>query len=651
MNTEATHDQNEALTTGARLRNAREQLGLSQQAVAERLCLKVSTVRDIEEDKAPADLASTFLRGYIRSYARLVHIPEEELLPGLEKQAPLRAAKVAPMQSFSLGKRRKKRDGWLMTFTWLVLFVVILSSNSEQGQSVPLNTSTTTDPATTSTPPASVDTTATNTQTPAVTAPAPAVDPQQNAVVSPSQANVDTAATPAPTATTTPDGAAPLPTDQAGVTTPAADPNALVMNFTADCWLEVTDATGKKLFSGMQRKDGNLNLTGQAPYKLKIGAPAAVQIQYQGKPVDLSRFIRTNQVARVPIGDGAPIAVQSMTNTRTTDVEATVNQIKALERVGADIVRVSVPTMDAAEAFKLIKQQVNVPLVADIHFDYRIALKVAEYGVDCLRINPGNIGNEERIRMVVDCARDKNIPIRIGVNAGSLEKDLQEKYGEPTPQALLESAMRHVDHLDRLNFDQFKVSVKASDVFLAVESYRLLAKQIDQPLHLGITEAGGARSGAVKSAIGLGLLLSEGIGDTLRVSLAADPVEEIKVGFDILKSLRIRSRGINFIACPTCSRQEFDVIGTVNALEQRLEDIITPMDVSIIGCVVNGPGEALVSTLGVTGGNKKSGLYEDGVRKDRLDNNDMIDQLEARIRAKASQLDEARRIDVQQVEK
>ena len=336
-------------------------------------------------------------------------------------------------------------------------------------------------------------------------------------------------------------------------------------------------------------------------------------------------------VGNVPIGDGAPIAVQSMTNTRTTDVEATVNQIKALERVGADIVRVSVPTMDAAEAFKLIKQQVNVPLVADIHFDYRIALKVAEYGVDCLRINPGNIGNEERIRMVVDCARDKNIPIRIGVNAGSLEKDLQEKYGEPTPQALLESAMRHVDHLDRLNFDQFKVSVKASDVFLAVESYRLLAKQIDQPLHLGITEAGGARSGAVKSAIGLGLL--------------------IKVGFDILKSLRIRSRGINFIACPTCSRQEFDVIGTVNALEQRLEDIITPMDVSIIGCVVNGPGEALVSTLGVTGGNKKSGLYEDGVRKDRLDNNDMIDQLEARIRAKASQLDEARRIDVQQVEK
>lgn len=343
-------------------------------------------------------------------------------------------------------------------------------------------------------------------------------------------------------------------------------------------------------------------------------------------------------VGKVPVGGDAPISVQSMTNTRTTDVEATVAQIKSLEKVGADIVRVSVPTMDAAEAFKVIKQQVNVPLVADIHFDYRIALKVAEYGVDCLRINPGNIGNEERIRAVVDCARDKNIPIRIGVNAGSLERDLQEKYGEPTPQALLESALRHVDILDRFNFDNFKVSVKASDVFLAVESYRLLAKQIVQPLHLGITEAGGARAGSVKSAIGLGLLLSEGIGDTLRISLAADPVEEVKVGFDILKSLRIRSRGINFIACPTCSRQEIDVIATVNALEQRLEDILTPMDVSIIGCVVNGPGEALVSDLGVTGSNKMSGFYLDGVRqKERFDNNKLIDQLEAKIRARVAE--------------
>ncbi|XOD69805.1 MAG: flavodoxin-dependent (E)-4-hydroxy-3-methylbut-2-enyl-diphosphate synthase [Sodalis sp. (in: enterobacteria)] len=352
-------------------------------------------------------------------------------------------------------------------------------------------------------------------------------------------------------------------------------------------------------------------------------------------------------VGKVPVGDGAPIAVQSMTNTRTIDVAATVQQIQAMERVGVDIVRVSVPTMDAVEAFKFIKQQVAVPLVADIHFDYRLALKVAEYGVDALRINPGNIGNEWRIRSVVDCARDKNIPIRIGVNAGSLERELQDKYGEPTPKALLESAMRHVDILDKLNFNAFKVSVKASDVFLAVQSYRLLADQIDQPLHLGITEAGGVRSGAVKSAIGIGLLLSEGIGDTLRVSLAADPVEEVKVGFDILKSLRIRSRGINFIACPTCARQEFDVIGTVNALEQRLEDIVTPMDVSIIGCVVNGPGEALLSTLGVTGGHKKSGFYEDGVRhRERFNNELIIDQLEARIRVKAALLNKHNRIAV-----
>ncbi|MDT3272485.1 flavodoxin-dependent (E)-4-hydroxy-3-methylbut-2-enyl-diphosphate synthase [Shewanella sp. SP2S2-4] len=344
-------------------------------------------------------------------------------------------------------------------------------------------------------------------------------------------------------------------------------------------------------------------------------------------------------VGNVPIGDGAPIAVQSMTNTKTTDVEATIAQIRALEKVGADIVRVSVPTMDAAEAFKLIKQAVKVPLVADIHFDYRIALKVAEYGVDCLRINPGNIGNEERIRSVVECARDHNIPIRIGVNGGSLEKDLMDKYKEPTPQALLESAMRHVDILDRLNFDQFKVSVKASDVFLAVESYRLLAKQIRQPLHLGITEAGGARAGSVKSAVGLGMLLAEGIGDTLRISLAADPVEEIKVGFDILKSLRIRSRGINFIACPSCSRQEFDVISTVNELERRLEDVTTAMDVSIIGCVVNGPGEALVSHIGLTGGHNKSGYYDEGERqKERFDNDNIVDSLEAKIRAKASQM-------------
>jgi (E)-4-hydroxy-3-methylbut-2-enyl-diphosphate synthase len=355
----------------------------------------------------------------------------------------------------------------------------------------------------------------------------------------------------------------------------------------------------------------------------------------------IRRKSRQIMVGNVPVGGDAPITVQSMTNTLTTDVGATVAQIKSLEAVGADIVRVSVPTMDAAEAFREIKKQVHVPLVADIHFDYRIALKVAEYGVDCLRINPGNIGNESRIRSVVDCARDKNIPIRIGVNGGSLEKDIQEKYTEPTPEALFESAMRHVDILDKLNFDQVKVRVKASDVFLAVESYKLLAKQIDNPLHLGITEAGGLRAGSVKSSVGLGLLLAQGIGDTLRISLAADPVEEIKVGFDILKSLKLRSRGINLIACPSCSRQEFDVVATVNALEERIEDIMTPMDVSIIGCIVNGPGEAMVSDLGLTGGSKKSGYYLDGLRqKERFDNTNLVDQLEQRIRAKAHAMDE-----------
>ncbi len=347
----------------------------------------------------------------------------------------------------------------------------------------------------------------------------------------------------------------------------------------------------------------------------------------------IRRKSRKIMVGNVPVGGDAPIAVQSMTNTKTTDVAATVAQIKQLEAVGADIVRVSVPTMDAAEAFKEIKQQVNVPLVADIHFDYRIALKVAEYGVDCLRINPGNIGNEERIKAVIDAAKEKNIPIRIGVNGGSLEKDIQEKYHEPTPEALVESAMRHVEILQRHDFHDFKVSVKASDVHLAVGAYRLLAKQIEQPLHLGITEAGGFRSGAVKSAVGLGMLLAEGIGDTLRISLAADPVEEIKVGFDILKSLGIRSRGINFIACPSCSRQEFDVVSTMNQLEERLEDVVEPMTVSVIGCVVNGPGEALVSDIGLAGANKRSGFYLNGQRqKKRFNNDNIVDELEHEIR-------------------
>lgn len=343
------------------------------------------------------------------------------------------------------------------------------------------------------------------------------------------------------------------------------------------------------------------------------------------------RKSRQIMVGNVPVGGDAPVAVQSMTNTETTDVAATVAQIEALQKVGADIVRVSVPTMDAAEAFGQIKKQVSIPLVADIHFDYKIALRVAELGVDCLRINPGNIGREDRVRAVVDSARDHGIPIRIGVNAGSLEKELQKKYGEPTPDALVESALRHIDILDRLNYPDFKVSLKASDVFMTVHAYRKLADQIEQPLHLGITEAGGLRSGSVKSSIGLGMLLAEGIGDTIRVSLAADPVEEIKVGFDILKSLRIRNKGVNLIACPSCSRQQFDVISTVNALEARLEDITEPMDVAVIGCVVNGPGEAKEAAIGLTGGTPNL-LYVDGKPNHKVENEALVDELEKEIR-------------------
>lgn len=337
MNTEATQDPQAAQTTGTRLRNAREQLGLSQQAVAERLCLKVSTVRDIEDDKAPAELAATFLRGYIRSYARLVHVPEEELLPMMAKQVPIKAARMQPVQNISLGKRRKKRDGWLMTFTWLVLFVVVgltgawwwqnhkaqqeeigtmadqssaelSASDSSSSQSIPLDTSGAQSQAPDAAATASAPANSATASDSATSAPAAAQDPQSNSVVPPSQANVDTASGQTAPASGTADAA--LPTDQAAVT-PAADANALVMNFTADCWLEVTDASGKKLFSGMQRKDGTLNLTGQLPYKLKIGAPAAVQIQFQGKPVDLSRFIRTNQVARLSLkGEETPAQAQ-----------------------------------------------------------------------------------------------------------------------------------------------------------------------------------------------------------------------------------------------------------------------------------------------------------------------------------------------------
>ncbi|MDB9938602.1 flavodoxin-dependent (E)-4-hydroxy-3-methylbut-2-enyl-diphosphate synthase [Candidatus Thioglobus sp.] len=336
-------------------------------------------------------------------------------------------------------------------------------------------------------------------------------------------------------------------------------------------------------------------------------------------------------VGNVAIGGDAPITVQSMTNTDTCDVDSTVSQILSLEKAGADLVRVSIPTMDAAEAFKIIKTRVNIPLITDIHFDYKIALKVAGYGADCLRINPGNIGKEDRIREVVAAAKDNGIPIRIGVNAGSLEKDLQKKYTEPTPAAMVESAFRHIDILDRLNFDNFKVSLKASEVFMTVFAYRQLASQIDNPLHLGITEAGSFRSGTVKSSIGMGLLLSEGIGDTIRVSLASDPVDEIKVGFDILKSLHLRKKGVNLIACPSCSRQKFDVISVVNELEARLEDITEPIDVAVIGCVVNGPGEAKEVSVGLTGGSPNL-LYIDGKPHSKVENESLVDTLEASIR-------------------
>lgn len=349
------------------------------------------------------------------------------------------------------------------------------------------------------------------------------------------------------------------------------------------------------------------------------------------------RKTRQIMVGNVPVGGDAPISVQSMTNTETTDVVATVAQIRRIQLAGADIVRVSVPTMDAAEAFGEIRKQVTIPLVADIHFDYRIALRVADLGVDCLRINPGNIGREKRIQAVVDKARDLNIPIRIGVNAGSLEKDLQKKYGEPTPDALVESALRHVEILDKLNFQNFKVSVKASDVFMAVAAYRKLSAQIEQPLHLGITEAGVLRAGTVKSAVGLGALLMDGIGDTIRISLAADPVEEIKVGWDLLRSLKLRSKGVNFIACPSCSRQNFDVIKTMNELEARVEDITTPIDVAVIGCVVNGPGEAKEADLGLAGGTPNNLVYVDGEPNHKISNENLVDNLEKLIREKVAQ--------------
>ncbi len=345
-------------------------------------------------------------------------------------------------------------------------------------------------------------------------------------------------------------------------------------------------------------------------------------------------------VGDIPVGGDSPIAVQSMTNTITSDVSATVEQINALEKAGADIVRVSCPDEDSTKALKDILRQVRVPIVADIHFHYRRAVEAAEAGVACLRLNPGNVGSRERVREVVKAARDNNCSMRIGVNAGSLEKELLEKYGEPCPEALVESALNSAKLLEDEDFREFKISVKASDVFLAVAAYQSLAEACDYPLHIGITEAGGLRSGTVKSSIGMGMLLWAGIGDTIRVSLSADPVEEVKVGFDLLKSLGLRHRGVNLISCPSCARQQFDVIETVRVLEERLEHITTPMTVSVIGCVVNGPGEAVMTDIGFTGGGRGTHqVYIAGQPHHRLNNKSIVDHLVKLIEEKAAQIE------------
>ena len=314
------------------------------------------------------------------------------------------------------------------------------------------------------------------------------------------------------------------------------------------------------------------------------------------------RKSRRVYVGKVPVGDGAPITVQTMTNTLTTDVEGTVAQIRRAELAGVDIVRVSCPDRGSALALKDIVHEVNVPIVADIHFHYKRAIEAADSGAACLRINPGNIGSDERVKEVIKAARDHGCSMRIGVNAGSLEKHLLEKYGEPNPEALVESALYHANILQQHDFHDFKISVKASDVFLAVAAYQQLAEVCDHPLHIGITEAGGRRMGTVKSAVGLGSLLWAGIGDTLRVSLSDEPEEEVRVGWDLLKALGIRHRGVKVISCPSCARQGFNVIETVRTLEDRLAHIETPLTLSIIGCVVNGPGEALMTDIGLTGG-------------------------------------------------
>ena len=363
------------------------------------------------------------------------------------------------------------------------------------------------------------------------------------------------------------------------------------------------------------------------------------------------RKSRQIMVGSVPVGGDAPITVQTMTNTPTTDVRATIEQVQRAAEAGADIVRISVPDQDSSRALREIVRESPVPIVADIHFHYKRGIEAAEAGAACLRINPGNIGDESRVREVIKAARDHNCSIRIGVNAGSLERHLLEKYGEPCPDAMVESGLDHIKILQDNDFHEFKISCKASDVFLASAAYMALAEATDAPIHLGITEAGGLTSGTIKSAIGLGQLLWMGIGDTIRVSLSADPVEEVKVGFEILKSLGLRHRGVNIISCPSCARQGFDVIRTVEALEKRLEHIKTPMSLSIIGCVVNGPGEALMTDVGFTGGGAGSGMvYLAGKQSHKLSNDQMIEHIVEQVERKAEEIEAARAADPQAAE-
>ena len=349
---------------------------------------------------------------------------------------------------------------------------------------------------------------------------------------------------------------------------------------------------------------------------------------------------RVINVGDVKIGGDNPISVQSMTNTLTTDVKATIDQINAIHEEGADIVRVSCPDEDSTKALKEITNNVKLPIIADIHFHYKRAIEAAENGAKCLRINPGNIGDKQKIHDVLSAAKNNDCSIRIGVNAGSLEKDILEKYKEPCPEALVESALRNIKVLEDQNFFNFKVSVKSSDVFLSIAAYRQLSKAMDYPLHLGITEAGSFVSGSIKSSIGLGTLLLDGIGDTIRISLSDDPVKEIKIGNEILKSLGLRNRGVKIISCPSCARQAFQVIDTVKVLEEKLSHIKTPVTLSIIGCVVNGPGEAAMTDVGITGGGKGNNmLYLSGVQSKKVLTNEIIDKVVAEVEKKASELE------------